>query len=80
MNERFELGLEGRLLSVDSRRVPLYRFDLLVVGGGAAGAAAALAAAEAGAEVALLAKSDAGETNTSRAQGGMAAVLLALWK
>jgi len=74
VNERFELGLEGRLLSVDSRRVPLYRFDILVVGGGAAGAAAALSAAEAGAEVALLAKSGADETNTVHAQGGVAAV------
>ena len=58
MNERCELGLEGRLLSVDSRKVPLYRFDVLVVGGGAAGAAAAWAAAEAGGEVALVAKSE----------------------
>jgi L-aspartate oxidase len=71
----FELGIEGRLLSVDSREVPLFRFDLLVVGGGAAGVAAALAAAEAGAEVALISKSDLDETNTAYAQGGMAAVL-----
>ena len=71
----FELGIEGRLLSVDSREVPLFRFDILVVGGGAAGVAAALAAAEGGAEVALIAKSDLDETNTAYAQGGMAAVL-----
>jgi len=77
LNERFELGLEGRLLSVDSRKVPLYRFDVLVVGGGAAGAAAAWASAEAGVEVALLVKSDLEETNTLYAQGGMAAVLSA---
>ena len=65
------------MLSVDSRQVPLYRFDLLVVGSGAGGAAAALAAAEAGAEVAVLAKTDLAETNTACAQGGMAAVLAA---
>jgi L-aspartate oxidase len=72
---RFELDLEGRLLSVDSRRVPLYRFDLVLVGSGAAGCAAALAAADAGAEVALLAKGELTETNTIQAQGGVAAVL-----
>ncbi|MBW2282743.1 MAG: L-aspartate oxidase [Deltaproteobacteria bacterium] len=65
------------MLSVDSRKVPLYRFDVLVVGGGAAGAAAAWASAEAGVEVALLVKSDLEETNTLYAQGGMAAVLSA---
>ncbi len=64
-----------RLVSVDSRQVPLYRFDLLVIGSGAAGAAAALAAADAGAEVALVAKGDLEETNTVYAQGGIAAVL-----
>ncbi len=75
MQRRFELGFESRLLSVDSRQVPLYRFDLLVVGSGAAGAAAALAGAEAGAEVAVLAKRELTETNTSYAAGGVAAVL-----
>jgi len=72
---RTHLGLESRLLNVDSRRVPFYRFDLVVVGSGVAGCAAALAAAEAGAEVALLAKGDLAETNTIYAQGGIAAVL-----
>ncbi len=72
---RFELDLESRLLSVDSRKVPLYRFDVLVVGSGAAGGAAAMAAADADAEVAVLAKRDLAETNTVYAQGGMAAVL-----
>lgn len=81
MNNSFALGqghrldLDARLLSVDSRKVPLYRFDVLVIGSGAAGSAAALAAAENGAEVALLAKAGAGETNTAYARGGMAAVL-----
>jgi L-aspartate oxidase len=75
LKQAHDLQLEARLLSVDSRRVPLYRFDLLVVGSGAAGASAALAAAERGAEVALIAKGDLGETNTQYAQGGVAAVL-----
>jgi len=75
LKELHELGIEGRLVSVDSRRVPLYRFDLLVIGSGAAGAAAALSAANQGAEVALIAKGDLEETNTLYAQGGMAAVL-----
>ncbi len=70
----YELGLESRLLSVDSRRVPIFHFDLVVVGSGAAGCAAAVAAAQAGAEVALLAKGELRETNTIHAQGGMAAV------
>lgn len=73
--ETYELGLEGRLLSVDSRRVPLFRFDVCVIGSGAAGSAAALAAAEQGAEVALLCKAGLRDTNTVYAQGGMAAVL-----
>ena len=60
---------------MDSRRVPLFRFDVLVVGSGAAGCAAALAAAQRGAEVALLTKGPFDDTNTVLAQGGMAAVL-----
>ena len=75
MSSHHELDLDGRLLSVDSRRVPHYRFDLLVLGGGAAGASAALAAADGGAEVALLGKDKREETNTLYAQGGVAAVL-----
>ncbi len=68
------LGLARRLLAFDPRRVPGYRFDVLVVGAGAAGGAAALAAAEAGAEVAVLAKQELGNSNTVWAQGGVAAV------
>ena len=75
MSKRFALRLGSRLHSVDSRRVPLFHFDVLVIGSGAAGAAAALAAAERGAEVALLTKGALEDTNTVWAQGGMAAVL-----
>ena len=77
LNQRFQLGFDSRLLSVDSRKVPLFRFDVLVVGSGAAGSAAALAAAAQGAEVALLTKDRPEETNTVYAQGGLAAVLAA---
>ncbi|HVS19827.1 MAG TPA: L-aspartate oxidase [Planctomycetota bacterium] len=70
-----ELRFERYLLPFRSRRLPLYRFDAVVVGCGAAGSAAALAAADGGAEVALLAKGDLEETNTFYAQGGVAAVL-----
>jgi L-aspartate oxidase len=69
------LHFERYLLPFSTRHVPAYRFDVLVVGSGVAGASAALTAADRGASVALLAKSDLGETNTLWAQGGMAAVL-----
>jgi L-aspartate oxidase len=57
--------------------VPLYRFDVVVVGTGVGGSAAALAAADRGASVAVLAKAELRESNTLYAQGGMAAVLAA---
>ncbi|MCZ6598726.1 MAG: L-aspartate oxidase [Planctomycetota bacterium] len=75
MNDLFALDLPSRLVSFDPRRVPLYRFDVLVVGSGAAGASAALAAAEAGAQVAVVAKAGLEESNTLYAQGGVAAVM-----
>lgn len=78
MSERHTLELDARLLSVDSRRVPLFRFDVLVLGGGCAGASTALAAAQDGAEVAVLSKSALQETNTLYAQGGVAVVQHAL--
>ena len=75
LKESLELGQARRLLPFDPRRVPQYRFDVVVVGSGAAGSAAALAAAESGVQVALLAKADLAESNTVYAQGGVAAVL-----
>ncbi len=77
LQQRFDLDLPRRLLSVDSRQVPLYRFGVVVVGAGVAGATAALAAADAGLEVALLTKGNLEESNTLYAQGGVAAVLAA---
>lgn len=59
----------------DLRRQPHLETDVVVVGSGAAGLSAALAAAEAGAEVVLLTKATLAESNTTYAQGGVAAVL-----
>lgn len=63
------------LSGFDSRKTPILRTDVLVIGGGVAGASAALAAAETGAGVLLLSKTEFEETNTAYAQGGIAAVL-----
>lgn len=71
----FQPGLGRFLAPFDLRRLPHYRFDVLVVGSGAGGAAAARAAAEEGAAVGLVSKAGLGETNTHYAQGGVAAVL-----
>jgi L-aspartate oxidase len=73
LSQLFDVRHERALLPVDLRRIPLYRFAMVVVGGGAAGCSAALSAAERGCEVALLAKADLVESNTLYAQGGMAA-------
>lgn len=70
-----ELGLERFLTTFDSRQVPAYRFDLVVVGGGIGGALAALTAAGQGCSVAVLTKAGLREGNTRYARGGMAAVL-----
>src|SRR5687767_5701733 len=70
-----ELELDRYLLPFRGRRLPLYRFDVAVLGAGVAGSSAALAAAEDGAEVALIAKDSVEESNTLYAQGGVAAVL-----
>ncbi len=75
LTHTFDLDHEGRLLSVDSRQVPIYRCGVLVVGAGVAGAAAALSAAGEGLEVAVLTKADLEESNTVYAQGGVASVL-----
>ncbi|MFN0008453.1 MAG: L-aspartate oxidase [Planctomycetota bacterium] len=71
------LNLDRYLVPFSFRQVPLYRFDLVVVGCGVGGSAAALAAANRGTSVAVLAKAEMRESNTLYAQGGLAAVLAA---
>ncbi len=51
------------------------RADLIVIGSGIAGLRAAIAAAAAGLEVVLLAKDPASDSNTDKAQGGIAVAL-----
>ncbi|TAJ16152.1 MAG: L-aspartate oxidase [Planctomycetota bacterium] len=63
------------LAGFDPRTVPLYHFDVVVVGAGIAGGATAIEAARRGARVALLAKSDLDVSNTWHAKGGLATVL-----
>lgn len=70
-----DFELPRYLAPFETRRLPTYRFDVLVVGSGVAGCSAALAAAASGSSVAILAKDDLIETNTHYAQGGVAAVL-----
>lgn len=63
------------LADFDPLHVPHYRFDVVVVGGGASGGFAALGAANAGKSVAVVMKGPATASNTQWAKGGMAAVL-----
>lgn len=75
MDSPLQLGFNRFLTPFDSRHVPTYRFDLLVLGGGVGGAFAALCAAERGLSVAVITKAGVREGNTRYAQGGLAAVL-----
>ena len=65
---------ERYLVEVDLSTVPLYRTRCLVIGSGIAGLSAALAAARKG-PVLLTSKCDFLESNTTYAQGGIAAAL-----
>ncbi len=65
----------GHLIGCDTRRLPRWHHDVIVIGAGVAGACAALSAAEAGADVLLLVKDSLDESNTAYAQGGIASVL-----
>ncbi len=62
------------LVPVDSHRLPEDSTDTLVIGAGVAGLRAAIAAASHG-RVMLLAKSSRSQTNTFRAQGGVAVAI-----
>ncbi len=63
------------LIPFRSTLLPQIFTDTLVIGGGVAGARAAIEAAANGGDVILLSKSRFEDTNTSWAQGGIAAVL-----
>jgi L-aspartate oxidase len=62
-------------LEVPSASLPVYRCDVLVIGSGAAGLSTALTAADEGSSVFVLSKGALSNTNTSHAQGGMAAAI-----
>ena len=62
------------LTDFDARRMPNIPTDMLVVGGGVAGLRAAIEAARHG-DVIVLVKTHTGESNTARAQGGIAAAM-----
>jgi L-aspartate oxidase len=70
-----KLGFDSHLTRFDSRQVPAYRFDLVIIGGGVGGSLAALAAARRGLSVAVVTKAGPREGNTRYARGGMAAVI-----
>jgi len=73
---RIELPDEGRyLLAFDSRDLPRYTPDILVMGSGIAGMSSALAAAEEGARVLMVLKDPPEQANTAWAQGGIAAAV-----
>lgn len=63
------------LLPFKASRLPQQFTDVLIIGSGVGGLRAAIAAADEGAEVLLLTKDGIGESNTTYAQGGIAAVL-----
>jgi len=75
LSSDYPLGFERYLTRFQTRHVPAYRFDLVVLGGGVAGGVAALAAARRGLEVAVLTKGGLRDGNTRWARGGLAAVL-----
>ncbi|MFN0245184.1 MAG: L-aspartate oxidase [Planctomycetota bacterium] len=75
MDSTHTLGFDRCLVPFSFRHVPVYRFDVVVVGSGIAGASAALVAARVGANVAVVSKAELRESNTFYAQGGLAAVL-----
>ena len=63
------------LLSFDTLDLPYETYDALVVGSGAAGLSCAMALKALGLNAAVLTKTDASESSTSLAQGGVAVAL-----
>ena len=75
LDDPLRLELDRYLAPFSLRQLPQYRYDVVVLGSGIAGSIAALSAADAGAEVAVVAKDSLQSTNTAWAQGGIAAAL-----
>lgn len=63
------------LVNFDSKELPQQEAEYLIIGGGIAGLFTAWSAAKTGAHVTLLTKKTVAESNTDRAQGGIAAAL-----
>lgn len=63
------------LVNFNSAELPQEEAEYLIIGGGIAGLFTAWAAAQAGARVTLVTKRSIAESNTDRAQGGIAAAL-----
>lgn len=62
------------LMNFDTRQLTVHSVDCLVVGSGVAGMVTAWHAAKAGLSVLLMMKGDMDDSNTNKAQGGIAAV------
>ncbi len=63
------------LVSFDTAKLSHERVDTLIIGTGVAGMSAALTAARSGSDTLMISKSELADSNTTRAKGGIAAVL-----
>ncbi|MDO5596818.1 MAG: L-aspartate oxidase [Acidaminococcus sp.] len=67
--------METYWTSFDTKTAPCIATDVLVIGSGAAGLQAAWSAAEAGRRVLVVVRDELADSNTAKAQGGIAAAL-----
>lgn len=67
--------METYWTSFDTKTAPCISTDVLVIGSGAAGLQAAWSAAEAGRRVLVVVRDELADSNTAKAQGGIAAAL-----
>lgn len=67
--------METYWTSFDTKTAPCITTDVLVIGSGAAGLQAAWSAAEAGRQVLVVVRDELQDSNTAKAQGGIAAAL-----
>ena len=66
-------AMQRYLMNFDTRRLPRYEADALVIGSGVAGLTAAWHLAQAGKSVLLAVRDTLFDSNTNKAQGGIAA-------